>query len=66
VIETVHAGFDLHVLRLQVVVQGIEHVDVEFLKYVTRLSTLTYWGAAALTAVTLEIPVMIEIVCNSA
>jgi hypothetical protein len=41
VVETAHTGFDLHVLRLQVVVQGTEQVGVEFFKYVTRLSTLT-------------------------
>jgi len=29
VVETAHAGFDLHVLQLQVVVQGTEQVDVE-------------------------------------
>ena len=28
-VEKAHAGFDLHVLRLQVVVQGTEQVDVE-------------------------------------
>jgi hypothetical protein len=59
VVEAAHAGFDLHVLRLQVV-QGTERVYVEVLKYVTRLSTLTYWGTAASTGITLEIPGMIE------
>jgi hypothetical protein len=59
VVETAHAGFDPHVLRLQAVVQGTEQVGVEVLKYVIRLSTLTYWGTAASTAITLEMTGMI-------